>query len=284
MKGDKIFLQATSTHIQYRYYDYGTEEYTEWENLAALDDLIPNNSVTDAKIGNRTIESPFSGSGTYTGLLTTLLNVITISVKALWDAVTPHIAALDNPHETTKAQVGLSGVDNTSDADKPISTLQQAEFDNKVDKITGKGLSTEDYTSTEKTKLAGIADNANNYTHPSTHPPSIIVQDEDNRFVSDAEKALYSGKAEPSDNSFVFGDKRFTGGVFLNYDGDYIYSGDAAGDYYMYSNGDEIFITVVLFGRTVDEKVFNLFSNVVSMVITYFFTKAKKDGGSNDNT
>lgn len=38
----------------------------------------------------------------------------------------------------------------------------------KVDKVTGKGLSTEDYTSTEKTKLSGIADNANNYVHPTT--------------------------------------------------------------------------------------------------------------------
>ena len=39
-------------------------------------------------------------------------------------------------------------------------------FSNKVDKVTGKGLSTEDYTSAEKTKLSGIAENANNYTLP----------------------------------------------------------------------------------------------------------------------
>ena len=37
----------------------------------------------------------------------------------------------------------------------------------KVDKVDGKGLSTNDYTDTEKTKLAGVAENANNYTHPS---------------------------------------------------------------------------------------------------------------------
>lgn len=36
---------------------------------------------------------------------------------------------------------------------------------NKVDKISGKGLSTNDYTTPEKNKLAGIADNANNYVH-----------------------------------------------------------------------------------------------------------------------
>lgn len=37
----------------------------------------------------------------------------------------------------------------------------------KVDKVSGKQLSTEDYTTAEKTKLSGIADNANNYTHPT---------------------------------------------------------------------------------------------------------------------
>ena len=55
-----------------------------------------------------------------------------------------------------KADVGLGNVDNTADADKPVSTAQQAALDRKVDKVTGKGLSTEDYTTAEKTKLAGI--------------------------------------------------------------------------------------------------------------------------------
>lgn len=117
--------------------------------------------------------------------------------------------------------------------------------DNKVDKITGKGLSTNDYTTDEKNKLAGIASGAqtnqnafsnikvgtsivsadnptdtvelvagtnisitpdvandkitiNNtytYTHPSTHPASMISQDASNRFVSDTEKANWNGKA-----------------------------------------------------------------------------------------
>lgn len=41
-----------------------------------------------------------------------------------------------------------------------------AKLGNKVDKETGKGLSTNDYTTAEKNKLAGIAKNANNYTLP----------------------------------------------------------------------------------------------------------------------
>lgn len=54
----------------------------------------------------------------------------------------------------TKETVGLSNVDNTSDIDKPISTATQNALDNKVDRETGKGLSTNDYTTAEKNKLA----------------------------------------------------------------------------------------------------------------------------------
>jgi hypothetical protein len=37
----------------------------------------------------------------------------------------------------------------------------------KVDKVAGKGLSTNDYTAAEKTKLEGVAEGANKYVHPS---------------------------------------------------------------------------------------------------------------------
>lgn len=52
-------------------------------------------------------------------------------------------------------------------------------------------------TGADKTKLDGIANNANNYTHPANHPASIITQDASNRFVTDAEKSTWNGK-EPS--------------------------------------------------------------------------------------
>lgn len=39
---------------------------------------------------------------------------------------------------------------------------------NKVDKVDGKGLSTNDYTTAEKTKLTGIAEGANKYAHPTS--------------------------------------------------------------------------------------------------------------------
>lgn len=47
---------------------------------------------------------------------------------------TAHAASTSNPHSVTKAQVGLGSADNTSDANKPVSTATQTALDLKGDK------------------------------------------------------------------------------------------------------------------------------------------------------
>ena len=59
-----------------------------------------------------------------------------------------------------KSDVGLGNVDNTSDLNKPISTATQTALDGKVDKVTGKGLSQNDFTNALKSKLDGIESGA----------------------------------------------------------------------------------------------------------------------------
>lgn len=68
----------------------------------------------------------------------------------------------------------------------------KSEVDSKVDKIEGKGLSTQDYTTKEKQKLESIEEGATNYKHPSTHSANIIIQNSERRFVSDNQKANWN--------------------------------------------------------------------------------------------
>lgn len=85
---------------------------------------------------------------------------------------------------TDQEVLALAGVGNT----KTVKELD----DTKVDKVTGKGLSSEDYTTAEKNKLAGIDTGANKYTHPSIHPATMIsIEDAVNNFsASNVEGAL----------------------------------------------------------------------------------------------
>lgn len=61
-----------------------------------------------------------------------------------------------------------------------IDTYSKTEIDNKlatkVNVEIGKGLSSNDYTLTEKTKLGTIETNANYYVHPSSHQTGMIIE------------------------------------------------------------------------------------------------------------
>lgn len=65
---------------------------------------------------------------------------ITSDIDAVQTNLETHINNKSNPHEITKAQVGLSEVDNTSDANKPISTATQNALNSKFNASDGNAL------------------------------------------------------------------------------------------------------------------------------------------------
>ena len=71
-------------------------------------------------------------------------------------AIPTKVSQLQNDENYLKEHQDISGL------------ATKTELEGKVDKELGKGLSEANYTKTEKQKLSGIADNANNYVHPTT--------------------------------------------------------------------------------------------------------------------
>ena len=65
---------------------------------------------------------------------------ITADIDAVQSNLETHINNKSNPHEVTKAQVGLGNVDNTSDANKPISTATQTALNGKFSATDGNAL------------------------------------------------------------------------------------------------------------------------------------------------
>ena len=53
-------------------------------------------------------------------------NYVDLSSKSVKDSLDAHIANKANPHQVTKAQVGLGNVDNTADVDKPVSNATKS--------------------------------------------------------------------------------------------------------------------------------------------------------------
>lgn len=65
---------------------------------------------------------------------------ITSDINAVQTNLETHINNKSNPHEVTKDQVGLGNVDNTSDANKPISTATQNALNDKFSATEGNNL------------------------------------------------------------------------------------------------------------------------------------------------
>lgn len=195
-KVDKVVGKQLSTE------DYTTEEKEKLAGLSNYDDT----NITQ-KLNEKVDKITGKGLSTEDYTTSEKTKLGTIEEGAQVNTVTS-VAGRTGAVTLTKTDIGLDNVDNTSDDDKPISTATQTALDskvdkvegkdlsqedfttelkskldglsnyddstitetlsNKVDKISGKSLSTNDYTTEEKAKLEGIEENANNYTHPTT--------------------------------------------------------------------------------------------------------------------
>ena len=75
-----------------------------------------------------------SAASTLAGRVTTAegsISTLQSDLDTAESSLSSHTAATNNPHSVTAAQVGLGNVDNTSDANKPVSTATQSALDGK---------------------------------------------------------------------------------------------------------------------------------------------------------
>lgn len=96
---------------------------------SSFDDAVTENSTNLVKSGAvyTAVASATAAAGSVASDLATHEADAVAHLSATEHAnVTDHLSATNNPHGVTAAQVGLGNVDNTSDADKPISTATQA--------------------------------------------------------------------------------------------------------------------------------------------------------------
>lgn len=142
--------------------------------VSALETKVGNESVAtqitnainalDATVGTTTV-----ASGKHVAVQVTeadgKLTGVTVTESDIASAATlsGHMSNTSNPHSVTKAQVGLGNVDNTSDANKPVSTAMQTALNNKVDKTTtvnGHALSSNVTVSKSDVGLGNVTNDA----------------------------------------------------------------------------------------------------------------------------
>lgn len=221
---------------------------------------IGANEITDAQLGNRTINQGIAAEVSNTGTLTQLFSFLAKIIKGVtgksnwYDAPVKTVEEIntDLTNHAGNSVYHVTSTDKTSWADKytktevdnKFSTLEtNIDWKESVDTFASINTTYPDpedgwtvnvkdtdytyrYSGTEwiaisanaipkatdsvdglmvkedKSKLNGIAVNANNYSHPASHVATLITQSATHRFVSDTEKNTWNGKADI--NSPVF--------------------------------------------------------------------------------
>ena len=117
---------------------------------------IPTNSITGQE------KLPTGGSGNYSITLDSLADytktkkdltdntAVDNKVNSVRQELDAHIEDLSNPHQVTKGQIGLGNVDNTADADKPVSNSTQAAI---ISAVAPKANKADVYTKQESSDL-----------------------------------------------------------------------------------------------------------------------------------
>ena len=148
---------------------------------------VTSQTTRTVTIPNSSVISSVNGSGGTNGLMLStdkekLDNIENNANKTIVDSSMSDNSTNPVQNKVIKKYVDDAVIDLVNNAPEELDTLKELadyltddtiegsvakSLSNKVDKISGKGLSTNDFTNNLKTKLDNIDDNANNYIHPT---------------------------------------------------------------------------------------------------------------------
>lgn len=218
-----------------------------------------NNSAEvtiQAGIGGVILTEDYLKLKTNVGIVDPSKGDLQTQLNSIVENVIQHIGDKENPHETDKYQVGLGNVDNTSDEDKPVSTLVQAALDALYKQLTG-------YTNEKIADLIGSAPS----TLDTLEEIANAIQTNDN--VVDALENAIGSKANAAefDSHEIDNIKHITASERAKWDAKQETTGDAKDNTVTFTSDDvenpTVWTSMVLFKSR--EKLSSLFNKVSIM-------------------
>lgn len=192
----KIFSQISPVYITYE----TTGDTVEADDINKVQDSLVNieNEVERYKSNNDTRVTTVENNKAEKTYVDTELNKRYLKAETYTKEETDQRIQM----VVNAAPSALDTLKELADAlndDPNFAATITTQLSKKVDKVNGKQLSTEDYSTVEKNKLAGVENNANNYIHPTTHPAAMITTDSTHEFVTDENITNWNGKANASE-------------------------------------------------------------------------------------
>lgn len=184
---------------------------------------------------------------------------ITSDIDAVQTNLETHINNKSNPHEVTKDQVGLGNVDNTSDANKPISNATQTALNGKFSATDGNALKQRVDNIPELVATDITVDSDNDSVNISLDKTSIVDGTLSGTTINiNSATASKAGILVPTDKSKI--DKIITNGdgtKYLSDDGTYKeVSGGGESNIYVFSP--------TISGNSISEQDYNNFKEAAN--------------------
>lgn len=133
---------------------------------------------------------------------TTPTTVITVSkakleqlLAAITTTISNHVGSTSNPHQVTKAQVGLGSADNTADIDKPVSALTQNALNLKANASSLASKADTSALATKADLVNGVVPSAQ-LSAVTTHETVVVAS-------KTAMLALTSSQVQPGDEAVI---------------------------------------------------------------------------------
>ena len=136
---DYAYIEADETHNNeaWRYIYVKDNTVSEWQPQFRVNespftqaqlDAINSGATTDLinSIGSKLTQDAIVDSTGDSSTKAISQRAATLGINTIQNNLNTHILDKNNPHQVTKAQIGLGNVDNTSDLDKPVSTAVRA--------------------------------------------------------------------------------------------------------------------------------------------------------------
>lgn len=160
-----LFVNTADDSLSYKAPDGSWKPIAGGSGGGLVDDVqINGQSIVENKVANIVVDTALNARSSNP----VANSLLAAQVTALGTSLMGHTNNKDNPHSVTKVQVGLGNVNNTSDANKPVSTAQQVALDKKIDKAGGTfsgnvaiqgNLTVSGTTTTESEKQLAVKEN-----------------------------------------------------------------------------------------------------------------------------
>lgn len=193
-------------------------EKTGWNAKAETTAATPATNGLMSAADKAKLNGVEASANNYSHPATHSLDIITETTtkKILTDVERTKLAGVENNANNYSHPASHPATMITEDASHRFATdTEKSTWNGKANNTVATTGANGLMAAADKAKIDGVEANANNYSHPASHPATMITEDATHRFATDAEKTAWNAKLDKAGGT-VTGNLAVSGDLTVN--------------------------------------------------------------------